>query len=246
MRFGLSSNWRDTLLAFISIRHFSPSHWVMLPEVCASENIAGPCQQVPHTSPPPRPKKPPQPSAPPPPCFRLPAQPEWGRVAERQRRQRGPAPSPATLENATREVLASPVVGMTGVTPGAPGVGKHTWPKTNFHNSARCANRRPQKYPEKVWPCRNNMTASDKLLSECRGLRRRREADQSRVDPSLEDRTREGLLHNSEHARLIGLDRADPSRLVVCVELVQPYHIAGKNESFMWKTYFLLVFFTFF
>lgn len=34
--------------------------------------------------------------------------------------------------------------------PLGPGVGKHTWPKTNFYNSARCANRRPpQKYPEK-------------------------------------------------------------------------------------------------
>ena len=32
--------------------------------------------------------------------------------------------------------------------PLGPGVCKHTWPKTNFHNSGRCANRRPQKYPE--------------------------------------------------------------------------------------------------
>lgn len=41
-----------------------------------------------------------------------------------------------------------PVGGVMG-SPLGPGVGKHTWPKTNFHNSARCANRRPQKYPEK-------------------------------------------------------------------------------------------------
>lgn len=40
----------ETLLAFISNRHFSPSYWTMLPEVCASENIAEPCQQVPPQS----------------------------------------------------------------------------------------------------------------------------------------------------------------------------------------------------
>lgn len=77
--------------------------------------------------------------------------------------------------------------------------------------------------------------------SERRGVRKRREADESRVEPSLEDRTREGLLHNNERVRLIGLDRADPSLLVVSVELVQPYH-----ESIMCKAYFLLVFFTVF
>lgn len=43
----------ETLLAFISKRHFSPSYWAMLPEVCSSENIARPCQQVPPSLSPP-------------------------------------------------------------------------------------------------------------------------------------------------------------------------------------------------
>lgn len=38
------------------------------------------------------------------------------------------------------------------------GVGKHTWPKTNFRRSARCANSKPIKIPGKGRPCKNNTT----------------------------------------------------------------------------------------
>lgn len=109
---------------------------IILSDAARTQRFWKHCKTLPISAPPQTPPPPnPSPARAGPDCWKA-AQTVW------------PPSKPGHFGNRHTQVLALSVSGVMG-SPLWPGVDKHTWPKTNFHNSARCANRRPQKYPEK-------------------------------------------------------------------------------------------------